>query len=1619
MQGIFGQRTAGVGRHRNGGGFFVSVLMLLMLLPATGVAAQEDFAASEATPITEPVQPENPDDDTGDKGDEGTSFQAFASSFTGTITIEPAATTVAPGGSVTFTVTIAGTVSGISGSEALLTFETAWPFPAGVTSFQPGDSCDSDPAWDDDTGTNSDWWWLDAYCYTNSAGEINASFSVTGIVPMVTDVYSIDSTLYLGDYGTVLVPLTEYAVLTVEGDAPAAVSVSTAQSTVAPESSVTFTVSIDLSLGEQHTVYVEFVWPFTGVPTSAGNTDPPCATSSFNGPAGTNSYWYDVICTSDANGELQYSFDITGNVPDSNGTYPVTAKIYDGEFNGPVLREVETVASVTVDDSLVVPGNYSLSITPAEAEVSPGATVSFDVAASGTLTDGGGVAIPGGTIYLGIAWPFSNPSSATIPSGCSSLTSPHSEGMWLDLQCTVGDDGSFDYLYTVTGTAPATAGNYGVTAGLWQDEFFGRELIVMGEVTSFTVSVPPDPGGPTISIVQTPAGPVDPGDPVSFTVSYSGTIYTGGLSTSIATTWPWPIPEDGTLSGNCASPSTGTDNATFWSLTVMCPGPVDGGPFSFSYTLSGTAPDEPGNFTIGAVLDYYSDQQQSISHELNPQFFLTVAGADDTTPDPYVITVSPETRDAIPGEEVTYTVTFSGTLLDDDDRQPNHEIYLGTAFPFDYPEGATANTVAADTAGECSIGHSGYRDVNSWWFDVECTTDDNGDFDFTYTVTGIAPDDLGTYPVASTLYDHDPGLYLGTPVVATATYATLTVIEPQVGTYTIAASPTEKLATPGEAVSFDVSLSGTLIDGYGDPVANGHVALFTDWPFEPTVENLPPGCTNAPFGVLQLETICETSNLGEFDYTFTVTGTAPVNPSPSSIHGQLHLDTMYGETLTNYQTLAGLVVRGVVPGTELTISPPLVIIGQGEPALFSAHFVGVAAPGEELTLTVHRGSFGADPGTWSCVATTGSCTAPVAGAYQTVSSIVTANPESGAYDVRLDVGLNPPVWLTPGNLAEIRVVVTDASETELAVAYASIAMVADEPVDGLQVVIDPGAAQGLPGSTHTFLVNISGEDLGSGLQDVAVQIPQDLVSSATNVLCQANTGTCTVPESRWLFASGKAWVTTVEPDSNGDLDAVMAFTVTLPGDVAHGDSFVFLAAASPLAQNFSVATLTASIPGGADFFVTTFDALPVPDDTAICLSGNGLVDDLCLDLPAGGDPLEFTGLVPGDYDYVVQLPVNSGYYPASGSITVNPGETVQEVITLQPGIAVTLAPSSAAVAPGATVAFTVNLTLVSAISNSDLSLQLPGGFGFDTGSASLVCALPAECGAVAFEPASSVVTVHIVQAEAGTITLVAPVVVPDDAADDAYSLWATLSMPTSREFSSEQASLTVDHTLLPPTTGTVDLTLQTSDEGDIPDEAQVCIGAMCETVGSTGGADVQAASPSPVTITFADVAAGPQTVTVTGAAPYEDHSGTIDIAAGNTLNLEITLQLPDVAAPSPTIPGTDPTVTPTPGSDETPTVTPTPDGGAAPTSTATPGSGGEPTATSPAGGPGPVLTPTAADQSGAPTTPSPGSGVTQLPSTGTGSAGGGSWLLLLVGAGLIVMASAAFIRRAGRPGNGS
>jgi len=211
------------------------------------------------------------------------------------------------------------------------------------------------------------------------------------------------------------------------------------------------------------------------------------------------------------------------------------------------------------------------------------------------------------------------------------------------------------------------------------------------------------------------------------------------------------------------------------------------------------------------------------------------------------------------------------------------------------------------------------------------------------------------------------------------------------------------------------------------------------------------------------------------------------------------------------------------------------------------------------------------------------------------------------------------------------------------------------------------------------------------------------------------------------------------------------------------------------------------------------------------------------------------------------------------------------------------------------------------------------------------------------------------------------------------------------------ATATSEPTATEPTIGGAVIFLVTSDGGDVPDDATVCVADVCLSPGDVTGGSVGAAAVSGVAVPFDGLAAGTYPVSVTNAAPYGDATGSVTVPEAGYGEVTITLAI----AQETLVPTEIPTDVPTEPVATEP-------GAATPIATTTT----EPTAPSPTEpGPGPAPTdpPTNGGGGGGASAGGGGSSapaVTSLPKTGSGETGSSTPIATLLGAAILVLFAA-------------
>lgn len=386
----------------------------------------------------------------------------------------------------------------------------------------------------------------------------------------------------------------------------------------------------------------------------------------------------------------------------------------------------------------------------AEFYVSLGSTSSIARNATVTMTPPSGVDTS--TLVVTCA-PQSGAGAVCPPMSGSSLSTSFAipeirgilGGVFISVSFTAPADTTGEIEVAVAATVPSYA---------IENDF---DLFNNQDTASWALFVPP----PFDISVSPPESTVAPGAEIEYTVSLSGTVTDGNGNVVpngevyFETEFPSGFDRtDPAAPGGCT-----VEWANLVYFDLVCQANASG-ELDVSYTVTGTAPDTTGTYTIDATV-YENDDGFSGDVLLETATYATLIVADAA--EPLSITITPSQTTVAPGQEVVYTVSLSGTITDTDgDAMPNTGVYLEITLPID------------DDVDEYDPLPDGCR--LDWgyapYFDVICTTDEHGVLDYSYSFTGVTTDTVGVYQVIATPYET---AYGGRELLDTATYATISV----------------------------------------------------------------------------------------------------------------------------------------------------------------------------------------------------------------------------------------------------------------------------------------------------------------------------------------------------------------------------------------------------------------------------------------------------------------------------------------------------------------------------------------------------------------------------------------------------------------------------------------------------------------------------------------------------------------------------------------------------------------------------------------------------------------------------------------------------------------------------
>jgi hypothetical protein len=500
------------------------------------------------------------------------------------------------------------------------------------------------------------------------------------------------------------------------------------------------------------TVYLSALWPFQGGVSGVQNLPSAC-TRGFAGPTAEIYWWFDVQCTVGSEGEFDYSFSITGTALADPAAYEIHGTLWQDEFLGRRLTaENATLARFTVG-SIPPGGTYAIEVNPETLTVAGDSTVTFDLSVSGILADASGIPIDG-AVYLESYWPFAG--GAVYGDATGDCVRDLAYGGFVTMVCQTNANGEFSGTIRVSGTAPSNEGDHAINAVLTETDASGRTLLPNTWVATLTidnsdnVSLSILPSTITVSTVQQ----------IDYRVIVDGTTGTGA-GTPLQLTIE--VPFEANLGApwcntalTCEISSNTWNPATETRTVVLDIVSGTGGSVDLTFHFLAVPPQEPGTYPLSAEFSRSGGTEPIDS---------ATGSITVTEPPPvesYVLTVDPVDSTVEAGAEVTYEFTLTGRLVTNGEPVPHGTLNLELDLPFTLLDFVEDGQVPG-----CGLIHGIPERVT-------CPTSADGTFAHTFTMSGTAPETVGSLPMVAELRETSGS---GRILIASSTIATLTTEE--------------------------------------------------------------------------------------------------------------------------------------------------------------------------------------------------------------------------------------------------------------------------------------------------------------------------------------------------------------------------------------------------------------------------------------------------------------------------------------------------------------------------------------------------------------------------------------------------------------------------------------------------------------------------------------------------------------------------------------------------------------------------------------------------------------------------------------------------------------------------
>ncbi|HEU0165123.1 MAG TPA: hypothetical protein VFQ54_08760, partial [Thermomicrobiales bacterium] len=433
------------------------------------------------------------------------------------------------------------------------------------------------------------------------------------------------------------------------------------------------------------------------------------------GGSGGGNWNIELNCPTAPNGSFDFTYTVIGTIS-SFGTFFSHATLYTPGYGQTVLANLPSAAAVNVVDPTL-----DVTITTDTPSVDVGSSIRYTVHFAGTLSSQGNVEMDA---YFPITNRTDADFSAMSACGDPSYDTVIDDDWNVEFICPSDSDGSFDYTYTITGTAPGTVGTVDSHATLYLPD----SSVDLPSVAPVTVNGVDATGNISISLDPSTAD-AQAGGTITNTIHISGSIPAPGVVELDAVLPILNYTDDnvGTIPA-CSIDIEGSAGDGLYDVRILCSTGPDGS-FDYTFTVSGDTPAQPGSYDASATLSTptYGD---FVIATADPAATLTVTGVADVSN----ITMTTDQPYYHVGDAATFSVTMNGKLAVPGSYRVNLTIPLSAL---------TAENLDPDSS-SC-VKYDGYSSGPWYVYQLSCQTDAEGNFDYSFSLNGTIATTASVY----------------------------------------------------------------------------------------------------------------------------------------------------------------------------------------------------------------------------------------------------------------------------------------------------------------------------------------------------------------------------------------------------------------------------------------------------------------------------------------------------------------------------------------------------------------------------------------------------------------------------------------------------------------------------------------------------------------------------------------------------------------------------------------------------------------------------------------------------------------------------------------------------------